>query len=355
MSAVKGEAGGAPLPGVRAVRQALRRLAAVGVVDAVATERALAARLALFDRAPSATFFDPLARSPVAPVATRVAPASQASRQAVAQGQGGGARPAQAAPASAARPAGTGWHPGGGVPDRLAAAANALSPQTPGASAPAAHARATARAGAAPASALPAAARSTKAPAVEPDGRAPARVLAQITDLLDHLARVDAPPAVMTAPSRRVSQLAPPAAPRREIPGGGQSPSAHGAAQAPVTLPEPGAAGGGRPSPANVPALNGIGRLAARLFAGHTRTAADATTAPAAAERRQPAARAMAWLTPAAGQGGSHSPGTAASQPTAPTPERLAASGTASASEPLADALARALRTEGELRGVELP
>lgn len=354
MSAAKGEAGGAPPPGVRAVRQALRRLAVVGVVDAVATERALAARLALFDRAPSATFFDPLARSPLAPAAARVEPASQASRQAVAQGHGGGARRPRAAPDSAARPAGTRWHPDGGVPDRLAVAANALSPQTPGASAPAPHARATAHAGAAPASALPAAARFTKAPAVGPDGRAPARVLAQITDLLGDLARVDAPPAVTTAPSRRVSQPAPPAAPRREIPGGAQSRPTHDAAPAPVTLPEPGAAGGLSPQ-AQVPALNGIGRLAARLFAGPTRTAADATTAPAAAERRQPAARAMAWLTPAAGQGGSRSPGTAATQPTAPTPERPAESGAAAASEPLADALARALRTEGELRGVELP
>lgn len=352
---------------VDAVRALLGALGAPALAQALGLETVLAGRLQDLGRAPNATGFDPLARPPAgtAPAGSRTSERARSSESAAARRRAA----ASAATSPAAKPdigvligdalATTPAVPAGPVAGALAGIAAALvglaGPATgkapggapksiPGAVRPAQGiARAaglavtgavsrTMGAGAQQLAALPATAGA--APVLE--------TIAKLSRMLWWRSVLTSPPGgvepVMpwvTRPARRPASIAgarPGAAPNSPAPAIGGGAVASSADQA-------------------LSALADIGRLSVDLFAYAAHAGSPASSAPSA----HPASRAPSVLAPPPGERGP-APAMGSTEPGA-APARSAAvlASVVPMAGVTADDLARALRAEGLLRGVDLP
>lgn len=354
-----------------AVRALLGVLGAPALGQALVLEKALAGRLQDLDRAPDAAGFDPLARPPIgtAPVRPRTPSPDATGRR----------RPSPSEPAAVAT-RGIGAligdvfagndrasSPAAGTLSGIAAALAGLSGPAPGkaqarATQPApsptpgpTSARQAARAVALSSTGAvsQAAGLGAQALAAVPGTAGVAPVLGQIAALGNALWWQIA----LTPPAQTATPAQPPAQrPARGGPGGTGTQTGSPAARGRVTTLTPGADASTTDHARS--ALAGIGRLTVELFEYAARAGAASQTSgqtPAAPQHR-PAPRAPSVLAPARGErsappAAGDSTAAVASAGSAPA-AMVPAVSTPPAS---ADDLARALRAEGLLRGVDLP
>lgn len=334
-----------------AVRALLGVLGAPALGQALALEEALTGRLQDLDRAPEAAGFDPLARPPVGAAAARPrAPSPDAT---------GRRRPAPSKPAAATARGigaligdafagkGRASSPAAGTLSGIAAALAGLSGPAPG--------KAQARAVALNTTGALSQATGLGAQALAalPGTAGVAPVLGQIAALGNALWwRI-----ALTPPPAQTATPAPPTAkrPARRGPVGTGPRTGSPAARGRVTTPTTGA-DASTTDPARS-ALAGIGRLTVELFeyAARVGTASQTSGQTPGTPPHRPAPRAPSVLAPERGASPA-APGSTATVAPAASGSSAAVTGFAASVAPTtADDLARALRAEGALRGVDLP